>query len=75
MENYNTIIEGVVKVPLGDTRNEEFCTKKAKERKLFLKGIRFVMCFEEFTITDIRREDLRNGIIIILPSSKPCREL
>ena len=43
LENYNAIIDRIVKVPLEDPRNKEFCTIKEKERKLFLKVRRFVM--------------------------------
>ena len=43
LENYNAIIDRIVKVPLEDPRNKKFCTIKVKERKLFLKVRRFVM--------------------------------
>ena len=53
LENYNVIIDRIVKVPLEDPWDKEFCTIKAKGRKLFLKVCRFVMGFEEFkTITN-----------------------
>ena len=53
LEDYNAIIERIVKVPLEDPWNKEFCAIKAKGRKLFLKVCRFVMGFEEFkTITN-----------------------
>ena len=75
MKNYNAIIDRIVKVPLEDPWNKEFCTIKAKGRKLFLKVSRFVMGFEEFkTIMNIRMEDVRDRSEIIPPYGKPCRE-
>ena len=76
LENYNAIIEWIVKVPLENPRNEEFCAIKAEGRKLFLKVRRFVIFFQEFkTITKFEREDVTDRAKIIPPSSEPCRNL
>ena len=75
MENYNTIIDRIVKLPLEDPRNKEYYTIKAKGGKLFLKVRRFVMCFEEFkTIMNFRREDVKDRSEVNPPSGKPCRK-
>ena len=75
MKNYNAIIDRIVKIPLEDPRNKKLRIIKAIGRKLFLKVKRFVMYFEEFkTITNFRREDIRDRSKIIPPSGKPCKE-
>ena len=76
LKNRNAITMGEIKVPLVDPGNKEFCTVKAKDGKLFLKGGRLIVFFKKVKpTTDIRGKDIGDRAIVIPPSGEPCREL